>query len=125
MGQQVSSGKTSVTGSVAVTLGVTRNPSSRQSVTGSAASRMDTFTVPAGKQWIVKSVYLERANAAYANILLVIDATNTYIEQIASFTLAHRDLDLTLKAGDSFMVSYAAAAAGTLTTHLIYEEATV
>jgi hypothetical protein len=94
-----------------------------QLTTGTATSRTDTYTVPAGKYWILKKMYYYRANAGNNNLYLEIDSINTNFHLgLSQIQFEENINNIRLKAGDSVIFTMQTGTSGDIITSLYYEE---
>jgi hypothetical protein len=98
-----------------------------QTTTGSAATRTDTYTVPAGKYWILKNIQSNRVNAQEIIHQLTISATAYTLQRAIATATELRSMvnDIRLAAGDGISVTFGTAGAGNLTSVIMYEEYTI
>lgn len=107
-----------ITGEVSATF--TEYATTADDTTGAAESRTDTYTVPAGKYWLVKRATAYRQNAGGINLQL--GETVIYIFGPTTGTVTIEFDNIRLNAGDTFVFDLQAGSSGTLISTLLYEE---
>lgn len=119
-----SSGVTQVSGEVNTSL--LANNCKGQRTTAAGTSRTDTYTVPAGKYWIVRSVHALRTVTQAIDMYFTISSVNYVFQNVASgLSLNASPLSIRLEAGDSVVIAFTAAASGDLNSYIVYEEVTL
>ena len=96
-----------------------------QENTASGTSRTDTYTVPAGKYWILKRTNIYRGATGQVNQYLKIDSTNrqfNFFSATGGTNYVENIQDIRLKAGDAYVVNFNAGSSGVLYSTVYYEE---
>ena len=93
-------------------------------VSGTAADRIDSYTVPEGKYWILKSIQVKRDNAASSYWGILRDGTNYYQGSDATSSTSHNfdAKNIRVDYGDVVKVWCNTAASGGIITNIAYEE---
>lgn len=123
MGGSYQSGTTGVTG----TIGITNKLSGIAGcghTAGATTARDDTYTVPAGKIWILTNFCINRANTGVNYVMLTIGGTAVYIYQGATLTFYNQVVNVQLSAGDTVKVSMGSGTSGQLISDITYTEYT-
>lgn len=97
-----------------------------QKTSGSASSRTDTYTVPQGKVWIMKNMYMERSNGQSMRTDVVIDGVSYGVDEDPSATATRYSYpfpaNFKVKAGDSVNAVFGSGTSGNMISHILYEE---
>ena len=98
---------------------------SGQTTTSTVTNRTDTYTVPSGKSWTIRNVVMSRAVAGLTDFTLTLGGTTYVLDSITAAGIFARlsiTQPITLKQGDSIVVTCYAAGVGAITTAILYEE---
>ena len=98
-----------------------------QKTTGTTTSRTDTYTVPAGYRWILKTYSAYRSVAGSLDLAITKAGVSIYIASNATLAtwLFGNGYEIVLDAGDSISFTFGASAASAIESYIIATQESV